>query len=304
MIPNADTERQRWLESRRHSIGGSDVAAILGFSRWSSPFSVWLEKTGAMPDEDASVRQLVGLLAEPMIAKLTRLDLDSRQPDNRYRLVRDADSMIDEIRKHSTHAERLRFETFGVAGETILLARRDDFPLCHATPDGVLVDDDQGSQCVHNAAVCGLPGSLLSALVGFGDLKTDFIEAADDPASNLEFVSSWYERHVRELAEPEAGAQDLDLIRKLHPACDGRKLNAVDVLDPEALEHILMLDSRYEEAHAIEKDGKERKEGIKARVGQVMGDAEELHLTNGVVWTNRQTKKGHRQLNRRANVKP
>lgn len=38
--------RAEWLKLRRHGIGGSEVAAILGMSRWASPRDVWLDKMG------------------------------------------------------------------------------------------------------------------------------------------------------------------------------------------------------------------------------------------------------------------
>lgn len=38
-------EREEWLQWRRQGIGGSDAAAILGVSPWSTPYKVWMEKT-------------------------------------------------------------------------------------------------------------------------------------------------------------------------------------------------------------------------------------------------------------------
>jgi len=41
--------RQEWLESRRAGIGASEAAAIVNQSPWSSPWQVWLDKTGQIP---------------------------------------------------------------------------------------------------------------------------------------------------------------------------------------------------------------------------------------------------------------
>jgi putative phage-type endonuclease len=38
--------RAEWLEARKRGLGGTDVAAILGASKWSSPWRVWAEKNG------------------------------------------------------------------------------------------------------------------------------------------------------------------------------------------------------------------------------------------------------------------
>lgn len=38
--------RAEWLEARKRGLGGTDVAAILGATNWSSPWRVWAEKNG------------------------------------------------------------------------------------------------------------------------------------------------------------------------------------------------------------------------------------------------------------------
>ena len=52
MVETGDLSRAEWLEYRRKGIGGSDVAAILGLSRWKSPVGVWMDKTGQIPISD------------------------------------------------------------------------------------------------------------------------------------------------------------------------------------------------------------------------------------------------------------
>lgn len=50
-ISTRDMSREAWLELRRQSIGGSDAAGIVGLSKWASPYSVWAEKTGRLPEQ-------------------------------------------------------------------------------------------------------------------------------------------------------------------------------------------------------------------------------------------------------------
>lgn len=40
---------EEWLEERKKSLGGSDVGAVLGMNAYSSPYTVWAEKTGKLP---------------------------------------------------------------------------------------------------------------------------------------------------------------------------------------------------------------------------------------------------------------
>ncbi len=39
-LQEVENARQTWLEARRLGIGGSDVAAILGLSKYSSPYQL------------------------------------------------------------------------------------------------------------------------------------------------------------------------------------------------------------------------------------------------------------------------
>ena len=50
-IKTANMSREDWLNLRRHSIGGSDAAAIVGLNEYASPFSVWADKRGLTKDK-------------------------------------------------------------------------------------------------------------------------------------------------------------------------------------------------------------------------------------------------------------
>src|SRR5690606_33959049 len=41
--------RAEWLAARRKGLGASDIAAIAGVSRWSTPWQVYVDKVGAIP---------------------------------------------------------------------------------------------------------------------------------------------------------------------------------------------------------------------------------------------------------------
>ena len=49
-----ESDREKWLEVRRGSIGGSDAGVVMGLSPWKSPYTLWLEKTGQLKEEDKS----------------------------------------------------------------------------------------------------------------------------------------------------------------------------------------------------------------------------------------------------------
>ena len=50
LIETEGLSHEQWLEYRRMGIGGSDVSALLGISKWKSELELWLEKTGQSED--------------------------------------------------------------------------------------------------------------------------------------------------------------------------------------------------------------------------------------------------------------
>lgn len=57
------------LEERRYSLGASEVPAVLGLSKYSSPLDIFLRKTGKVRDTGTSAPAEWGLLLENVIAK-------------------------------------------------------------------------------------------------------------------------------------------------------------------------------------------------------------------------------------------
>ena len=60
-------DRETWLAERRTGIGGSDVAAILGLSKWSTPLAVYLDKIGEAPAVEDNGPMRWGRYLEPVI---------------------------------------------------------------------------------------------------------------------------------------------------------------------------------------------------------------------------------------------
>ena len=51
-------------EERRKYIGGSDIASVMMMSRWKTPLTLWLEKTGEIEPDDLSDNEAVQLGVE------------------------------------------------------------------------------------------------------------------------------------------------------------------------------------------------------------------------------------------------
>ena len=70
LILPADADRAAWLTARRSGIGSSDIAAILGISRYGNALSVYHDKTGGLPlESDDSEPALWGRAFEETVAR-------------------------------------------------------------------------------------------------------------------------------------------------------------------------------------------------------------------------------------------
>jgi putative phage-type endonuclease len=58
--------REEWL-SLRQGIGSSDIATILGFNKWETPYQLWLRKTGQTPAKEESFAMKAGHYLEDAV---------------------------------------------------------------------------------------------------------------------------------------------------------------------------------------------------------------------------------------------
>ncbi|ENU86157.1 YqaJ viral recombinase family protein [Acinetobacter sp. CIP 102129] len=67
---NTQVNRDQFLAGRKKGIGGSDVAAILGFSPYKSPYQLWLDKTDRSERKESQNESAhFGNLLEDVVAK-------------------------------------------------------------------------------------------------------------------------------------------------------------------------------------------------------------------------------------------
>lgn len=63
-----ESNSPEWLELRKQGIGGSDVAAVVGVSKWTSAYALWAKKSGLIPDDFGDSEAMEwGRILEPVI---------------------------------------------------------------------------------------------------------------------------------------------------------------------------------------------------------------------------------------------
>ena len=92
-----ESSRLEWLQARRTGLGGSDIGAIMGLSKWKSPVDVWLDKTGRTePDLEMSEPAYFGIELESFVAaeyskrsgnKVQRINQPMKHPDHAWMMA-------------------------------------------------------------------------------------------------------------------------------------------------------------------------------------------------------------------------
>ncbi len=62
-------DRAQWLEERRKGIGGSDAAAIIGLNNYVTPYMLWADKTGRLPEKEDNEAMRQGRDLEGYVAQ-------------------------------------------------------------------------------------------------------------------------------------------------------------------------------------------------------------------------------------------
>ncbi len=65
----ATANREEWKALRSNYIGGSDAASVVGLNPFSSPYTLWAEKTGKIAPFEGNLATDVGTYLEDFIAK-------------------------------------------------------------------------------------------------------------------------------------------------------------------------------------------------------------------------------------------
>lgn len=145
--------REKWLEARRGSLGGSDAAAVLGLNPYASPYSVWAEKTGRVPDKPDNEAMRLGRDLEDYVA--------ARWQEATGKKTHRVNAMLYNPALPFAHANIDRW----VVGENAGLECKTTSVLNLKQFKGGEYPDSYYAQCLHYMAVTGAARWYLAVLV-------------------------------------------------------------------------------------------------------------------------------------------
>lgn len=264
---SGELTRAEWLARRRQGIGGSDVAAILGLSKWRTPRDIWLSKIDSSVEfEDRqTLQQLIGTALESHVLRLYA-NKTGRNVRKSHQLHVDPDHPMLIANLDARAAGRL---------VEIKTARTDDD---WGDPGSDDVPQDYWLQVQHYLQVTRVPVCDVAVLFlnqSEPDVTVYEIPRSEQYAEVVAELVDWWARHVVGGAEP-APVTGQDCSRRW-PRSNGAEAIATH----EALIAIEELRGLKAAMKAME----DRKEQLETVIKSAMGEAEKLHQSGTVLAT-------------------
>jgi putative phage-type endonuclease len=282
VLHDLDTiDRPTWLAYRKSGLGGSDAAAILGVSPWTSSYTLWLDKTSTgSPGDQSTLAQRRGTFLEDFIlAEAMTVDPDLQVHRAPYMLG-------DPVHPHlfanldglATHERRRGWG--GAEAKNVNAFQRHEW--------------DNGPPAYYEAQVGHYLGRcpnlawwVVIADFGGDDLRTFYIDRDDVPVDTItERELAWWERHIIGGEEPTIdGHPATTELLMATPADPG----AVQIIqDPTAVEQVFW---RIATIKAAAETLAADEDAAKNELRLLLGEATELVDEAGRTWATWRTSK-------------
>lgn len=258
LVETNDMPHVDWLEWRRKGIGGSDVAAICGLSRYKSALEVYLDKLGEIPPINDNPKMKAGRMLEATIADWFTEETGIKVQEQKC------------IFQHKEYPFMFANIDRWVLGENAGLeikntgeySRNDWF-------DGhkEIIPTEYQLQANHYMSILGAERWYVAVLIGGWDFQWRIIERDEGLIKNLIAIEeNFWLKHVEVKNQPQASAQDTSLLTRIYPESRTTSMEISDI------HHDLM--KRLLDSKKILEAAKEDHEDAKNKVKSIMGENE------------------------------
>lgn len=256
-------ERVEWLKNRQSGIGGSDVAAILGLSKWKTPLDVYNDKIAEKPIEESNPSIEWGNRLEPVIRQkyadetgltVTIPNQTFRHPEHSF-MIANVDGLLPdgsvlEIKTARSGAD------WGEEGT-------DEIPEYYLT------------QVQHYMAVLGAKRCDVAVLIGASDFRVYHVDADPEIASMLiEEEKAFWQRVIdRNPPAPRTFAE----AKTAFPRSKEHSLEASDEIVAAAAE-LALVRKKMDELSEKEKE-------LQGAITSFMGESDTLSMDGKTIAT-------------------
>jgi len=246
-------------EERSKVIGGSEIAAVMGLSRWKTPLALWAEKTGEIPQEDISDREYVQLgteLEDFVAKKFERITGKKVRRDTR------TFTYSSEYPYMVAHIDRR------IQGTDELLECKTCSAWKEKEWEGEEIPVEYILQVMWYLGILGMKKGYIAVLIGGQKFVWKELEFDKELFDRMVINAKNFMQAVQGKQPPIAMAGDKETLGKLYKGTEGGQLE----LEEAAMKSI---DQDLEERDALKRtieSAEQRIEEIENRIKQEMGE--------------------------------
>lgn len=200
------------IQQRMGYLGGSDVAAVLGLSRFKTPLKIWAEKTGQLLPEDISgqINVRLGNKLEQTVAEFFMEETDKKV------------HRVNETIYHPKHPFLAANIDRRVVGEEALLECKTASAWVAKEWAGEDIPQEYVIQVLHYLAVTGKKYGYIAVLIGNQDFKWKKIERDEEVIKSMieKEVNFWNNFVVPKVMPMQISYQDSDTLYRLFPTAE------------------------------------------------------------------------------------
>jgi len=270
LVETEGLSKEMWLRYRKQGIGGSDVASLLGISKWKSEIELWLDKTNQTNEPPLESEILMwGTIMEPILrehfSKVTgkpvvELKAMLQHPQYSFMLA-DVDGITIDDKGNPAILE------IKTASEYKRSEFEDGIPVYYQT------------QVQHYLCVTGIKKAYVAVLIGGNTFRIHEVDADEELQSMLIMVEKEFWNKVQNMIRPEIDGSDTakELLDSIY---HGGILEEI-IMPEEAVEWVDI----YIQACAEEDCVKEKKQNASNHLKEILGDYEKAKcLKHTVSW--------------------
>ena len=247
---------EEWLVLRKKSIGGSEIASVIGVSRWNTPFIVWAEKTGRIERNTNNAEATYwGSTLEPIL----RTEFAKRTGF----VVKEVNSIFASVQHEFLTANIDGYVELPTGEHAILEIKTAGIYAENDWADGLPVE--YFIQVQHYLYVTGLHKAFVAVLIGGNQFKYIEVERDDEVINTIVglAVQFWNDHMVTD-TPPKVDAKDNAILSKLYPRS---KFSTVHFNQDMA-----EVFEQYEAAKLLIEQGKKAKEEAESKIKAAMQD--------------------------------
>jgi putative phage-type endonuclease len=259
-------------ELRRKYIGGSDIAAVMGVSRWKTPLQLWAEKTGRVEAKDLSDVEYVqlGTELEDFIAKKFEKEtgMKVRRAPQKY--------ISKEFPYMACQVDRL------LTGTDELLECKNASEWKAKEWEGEDIPQEYVLQVMWQLMITGRKTGWIAVLIGGNKFRYKKIEADDELFFQMLISAKSFWGMVQNEIPPMATGDDNDVLLALYPK-DDEQIQAVEEMN----DAIGLLQQTKQSI----KDLEETKKTLEAKLKEVIRESLGIKTSEYIVTWKPQTTK-------------